>query len=275
MTNCDAILAAQGANLPKSFDTLPARERVGLLSFQIAATAIKKAFKSDQSIAAVERLFALFSNKQSTSEALLQCAIAQIHSIGIDQERIALIEEQLTTTLSRKRFDTTEQFTTFVDTVFGTFGELVARLVQTQADPQLTESLREVAKAIGVTRTLQELHRDVANGIVMIPTELLVEYQVELDELRDAAITEEFAQLINSLIEPLRRTYSLFYKQIDRYPAAVQLPIYTFVKIQEAILDEIIWNRYDCLNTELAVSELRQTIIRFWAKRALKKRGKR
>ena len=275
MTDCNSILEAQVAKLPKSFDTLPARERVGLLSFQLAAKAMKQAFKIDQSIASVDRLFDLLLRKQSTSEPLLQCAIDHIDSLGMNQERMVLIQEQLTAHITRNGFDTTEQFNAFVDTVFGSFGEVVALLFQTESNPSVTESLREVAKAIGVTRTLRELHGDVASGCYMLPKDLLEEYQVNVPALQQTKITEEFAQLINSLIEPLRRTYATFYSQIDGYPHAAQLSLYTFVKTQEAILDEIIWNRYDCLHTELTVSDLRQTMIRFRAKRALKRRGNR
>lgn len=275
MTNCDAILEAQVANLPKSFTTLPARERVGLLSFQIAAKAMKQAFKVDQSISSVDRLFELFVKKQSTSEPLLQCAINQIHSLGVNQERIGLIQEQLTAHLRRKGFDTKEQFDTFVDTVFGAFGEMTAHLFEATPSVSLTEPLREVAKAIGVARTLREIHGDVESGFYMIPNDLLDSYQVDLNALKHTKITEGFAQLINSLMEPLRRTFSLFYNQIERFPKDVQLSLYVFVKTQEAILDEIIWNQYDCLNTELTVSPLRQSMIRFRAKRVLKQRGKR
>jgi phytoene/squalene synthetase len=275
MTNCDSILEAHVAKLPKSFDTLPAPSRVGLLSFQLAAKAMKQAFKEDQSIASVERLFDLFLQKQSTSEPLLQCAISTMYSYGVSQESILLIQDQLTAQLKRKGFDTTEQFNTFVDTVFGAFGEMSARLFGADASPSMTASLREVAKAIGVTRTLREIHVDVDHGFYMISKELLAEYEVDLDALKTTKITEGFAQLINSLIEPLRRTYSTFYSQIDRYPTQAQLSLYTFVKTQEAILDEIIWNRYDCLHTELTVSELRQTMIRFRAKRAIKQRGRK
>ena len=276
MTDCNSILEAQVAKLPKSFDTLPARERVGILSFQLAAKAMKQAFKIDQSIASVDRLFDLLLKKQSTSEPLLQCAIDHIDSLGMSQERMVLIQEQLTAHITRYGFDTTEEFNTFVDTVFGSFGEVVALLFQTESNPSVTEeSLREVAKAIGVTRTLRELHGDVASGCYMLPKDLLQEYQVDLAALQQTKITEEFAQLVNSLIEPLRRTYATFYSQIDWFPRAAQLSLYTFVKTQEAILDEIIWNRYDCLHTELLVSDLRQTMIRFRAKRALKRRGNR
>lgn len=275
MTNCDAILEAQIAKLPKSFDSLPAHSRVGLLSFQIAAKAMKKAFKEDQSIASVDRLFDLFLKNQSTSEPLMQCAISTIHSLGVNQESIRLIQEQLTAQLSRKGFNTTDQFNTFVDTVFGAFGEMTARLFGADSNPSMTESLREIAKAIGVTRTLREIHVDAENGFNMLSKEHLAEYQVDLEALKSSKINEGFAQLINSLIEPLRRSYANFYSQIDQFPREAKLSLYTFVKTQEAILDEIIWNRYDCLHTELTVSDLRQTIIRFRAKRALKQRGTR
>ena len=270
MNNCPSLLEAKLSNLPQSFDTLPTHLRVGVLSFQVAAKAMKKAFKEEQSTASVDRLFALFLQQQSTSEPLLQCAIQHLHTLPLDGAMIQAIQAQLIATLERKGFLTREQFELFVETVFGAFGSMVALLMSANEKP-----LREVAKAIGVTRTLRELHGDVANGFVLLPRDVMNEHHIDLEVLRGAKITEDFAQMINALIEPLRKTYATFYAQIDQFPAPTQLALYTFVKSQEAILDEIIWNRYDCLNTDLMVSEFRQSILRFRAKRALKKRGLR
>jgi hypothetical protein len=46
MTDCNSILEAQVAKLPKSFDTLPARERVGLLSFQLGGQSDETSFQN-------------------------------------------------------------------------------------------------------------------------------------------------------------------------------------------------------------------------------------
>jgi phytoene/squalene synthetase len=270
MNNCQSLLDAQRSQLPKSFDSLPAQFRVGLLSFQVVAKAMKRAFKEDQSTASVDRLFALLLQQQTTSDPLLQCAVQSLHTLPMDAAVIQGVQAQLTEQLQRKGFDTTAQFDAFVETVFGAFGSMVATLLSSAQQP-----LREVAKAIGVTRTLRELHSDVNHGFVMLPRDLLREYHVDLQALQTTKITEEFAQMINSLIEPLRRSYATFYASLDQLPQACQLAVYTFVKTQEAILDEIIWNRYDCLHTELVVSDFRQSILRFRAKRAMLKRGRR
>jgi phytoene/squalene synthetase len=274
MNNCQSLLEAQDVQLPKSFDSLPAQFRVGLLSFQVVAKAMKKAFKEDQSVDSVNRLFALFLKNQRTSEPLLQCAIEHIHTLPIERERISLIQSQLLGHLEQNGFPTSEQFESFVDTVFGSFGQMAATLFPASTNA-MELALQDVAKAIGVSRTLREIHGDVANGFLMIPQSLLAEYQVDLNALLGNKINEGFAQMINSLIEPQRRRFASFYEHIDLFPSESQLALYTFAKTQEAMLDEIIWNRYDCLNSDLGVSDLRLAMIRIRAKRALKKRGRK
>ena len=274
MTPCYSLLEAKMNTLPKSFETLPTPIRVGLFSFQLAAKAMKKAFKEDQSVDSVNRLFALFLKEQRTSEPLLQCAIEHIHTFPIQAEQISLIQTQLVRHLEQNGFPTSEQFESFVDTVFGSFGQMAARLFPASTNA-MELALQDVAKAIGVSRTLREVHGDVANGFLMIPQSLLAEYQVDLNALLGNKINEGFAQMINSLIEPQRRRFASFYEHIDLFPSESQLALYTFAKTQEAMLDEIIWNRYDCLNSDLGVSDLRLAIIRIRAKRALKKRGRK
>jgi phytoene/squalene synthetase len=272
MTSCETRLRDQLSNLSSDFDSLPTPTRVGLLSYQIAAKAMKKAFKMEQSIASVDRLFALFLKQDSTSDELLQCAIEMMDIYHPDHARIQAMQSQLTGFLSRKGFDTIQEFEDFVDTVFGGFGYVVSLLFQDEPNAKQREALFiNVAKAIGVSRTLREVHEDVANGFVMLPKELMNSLGVDLEALRGQKVSEGFAQLINRLIEEARRRYQSFYSNIDLVPKEAQVALLRFVKIQEAILDEIIWNRYDCLNTGLVVSPLRQRFIRFRVKRMIKR----
>jgi phytoene/squalene synthetase len=272
MTSCETRLRDQLSNLSSDFDSLPTPTRVGLLSYQIAAKAMKKAFKQEQSIASVDRLFALFLKQDSTSDELLQCAIEMMDIYHPDHARIQAMQSQLTGFLSRKGFDTIQEFEDFVDTVFGGFGYVVSLLFQEEPNAKQREALFiNVAKAIGVSRTLREVHEDVANGFVMLPKELMNSLGVDLEALRGQKVSEGFAQLINRLIEEARRRYQSFYSNIDLVPKEAQVALLRFVKIQEAILDEIIWNRYDCLNTGLVVSPLRQRFIRFRVKRMIKR----
>jgi phytoene/squalene synthetase len=272
MTSCETRLRDQLSNLSSDFDSLPTPTRVGLLSYQIAAKAMKKAFKQEQSIASVDRLFALFLKQDSTSDELLQCAIEMMDIYHPDHARIQAMQSQLTGFLSRKGFDTIQEFEDFVDTVFGGFGYVVSLLFQDEPNANQREALFiNVAKAIGVSRTLREVHEDVANGFVMLPKELMNSLGVDLEALRGQKVSEGFAQLINRLIEEARRRYQSFYTNIDLVPKEAQVALLRFVKIQEAILDEIIWNRYDCLNTGLVVSPLRQRFIRFRVKRMIKR----
>jgi phytoene/squalene synthetase len=272
MTSCETRLRDQLSNLSSDFDSLPTPTRVGLLSYQIAAKAMKKAFKMEQSIASVDRLFALFLKQDSTSDELLQCAIEMMDIYHLDHARIQAMQSQLTGFLSRNGFDTIQEFEDFVDTVFGGFGYVVSLLFQDEPNAKQREALFiNVAKAIGVSRTLREVHEDVANGFVMLPKELMNSLGVDLEALRGQKVSEGFAQLINRLIEEARRRYQSFYTNIDLVPKEAQVALLRFVKIQEAILDEIIWNRYDCLNTGLVVSPLRQRFIRFRVKRMIKR----
>jgi phytoene/squalene synthetase len=272
MTSCETRLRDQLSNLSSDFDSLPTPTRVGLLSYQIAAKAMKKAFKMEQSIASVDRLFALFLKQDSTSDELLQCAIEMMDIYHPDHARIQAMQSQLTGFLSRNGFDTIQEFEDFVDTVFGGFGYVVSLLFQDEPNAKQREALFiNVAKAIGVSRTLREVHEDVANGFVMLPKELMNSLGVDLEALRGQKVSEGFAQLINRLIEEARRRYQSFYTNIDLVPKEAQVALLRFVKIQEAILDEIIWNRYDCLNTGLVVSPLRQRFIRFRVKRMIKR----
>ena len=272
MTSCETRLRDQLPNLSIDFEPLPTPTRVGLLSYQIAAKAMKKAFKQEQSIVSVDRLFALFLKQESTSDELLQCAIDTVDSLNPDPATIQAMQIQLTAFLTRNGFDTIQEFEDFVDTVFGGFGYFVSLLFQDEPHiHQLRPLFVEVAKAIGVSRTLREVHEDVANGFVMLPKELMTSLGVDVDALRGQKVNEGFAQLINRLIEEARRRYQTFYSKLDLVPKDAQIALLRFVKIQEAILDEIIWNRYDCLNTGLVVSPLRQQFIRFRAKRMIKR----
>jgi phytoene/squalene synthetase len=272
--NCETLLNDQFANLSVETTTLPTPMRVGLLSQQILIKAMKKTFKQEQSLSAVNRFFEIVLQQQSTSDELLSCAVKELHALRPDEEKITQMKYQLEGYLNRKGFDTTAEFNQFVDQVFGGFGYIVSLLFQTEANYSTLKSLLvDVAKAIGVSRTLRELHEDANRDFYMFSKEDMNQYQVDINALKGQKITENFAQLINSYIEVVRRQYENFYSNIALFPPAVRYPIYTFVKLQEAILDEIIWNRYDCLNTDLTVSPLRQTFIRFKAKRVIKRLG--
>jgi len=272
--NCETLLTNQLTNLSLETTTLPTPMRVGLLSHQMLIKAMKKAFKQEQSLSAVNRFFEIVLQQQSTSDELLSCAVKELKSLQPDKDKILQMKQQLEGYLTRKGFDTTEEFDQFVDQVFGGFGYVVSLLFQTEANYATLKSLIvDVAKAIGVSRTLRELHEDAQREFLMFSKEAMNHYQVDILSLKGQKITENFAQLINSYIEVVRRQYENFYSRIDAFPKDVRYPIYTFVKLQEAILDEIIWNRYDCLNSDLTVSPLRQSFIRFKAKRVIKRLG--
>jgi hypothetical protein len=141
MTSCETRLRDQLSNLSSDFDSLPTPTRVGLLSYQIAAKAMKKAFKMEQSIASVDRLFALFLKQDSTSDELLQCAIEMMDIYHPDHARIQAMQSQLTGFLSRNGFDTIQEFEDFVDTVFGGFGYVLSLLFQRRTQRQTARSI--------------------------------------------------------------------------------------------------------------------------------------
>ncbi len=270
--NCETLFSNQLTNLPVETTSLPTSMRVGLLSFQILIKAMKKAFKQEQSLSAVNRFFELILQQQSTSDELLSCAVKELQFLQPDEDKILQMKQPLEDYLTRRSFDTTEEFNQFVDQVFGGFGSMVSLLFQTEANYlKLEPLLVDVAKAIGVSRSLRELHEDAKSNFFIFSKAAMNQYQVDIVALKDQKMTENFAQWINSYIEVVRRQYESFYSNIEAFPTDVRYPIYTFVKIQEAILDEIIWNRYDCLNSDLFVSPLRQTFIRFKAKRVIKR----
>jgi phytoene/squalene synthetase len=270
--NCETSLSEQLSNLSMETTSLPTPMCVGLLSNQILIKAMKKAFKQEQSLSAVNRFFEIVLQQQSTSDELLSCAVKELHALQPDEDKILQMKQQLEGYLTRKGFDTSEEFHQFVDHVFGGFGYVVSLLFQTEANYSTIKSiLVDVAKAIGVSRTLRELHEDTQRDFIMLPKETMHQFQVDISALKDQKITEAFAQLINSYIEVVRRQYETFYSNIEAFPQEFRYPLYTFVKLQEAILDEIIWNRYDCLNSDLSVSSLRQSFIRFKARRVIKR----
>lgn len=276
MNECPSLLNDQQSALPRALTNFPSDSLPRLVAFQVLANAMTKAFKVDQSHASLASLFALLHGATTTSDPLLFCALKAWREVSLDDALIDKIHQAMRDQLEKNPHQTVEDFDRFVDDVFGSFGLIAASLFQTDDSHAVIQAtLVEVAKAIGVTRTLRDMVEDVPAGLTLIPPALFEAFHVEVSSIVGASVTEAFAQAVDSLMPPQRRRFAAFYKNIHLFPPAFQWPLFAFVKTQEAILDEIIWNRYDCVNTDLRVSPLRERFLLFRAKRAVKQRARR
>jgi hypothetical protein len=106
----------------------------------------------------------------------------------------------------------------------------------------------------------------------MIPISLQEEFSLDLEsDIANKKVSENLARALAVLMGEARQAYVRFYHHLDDLDKDLRLSAYLAVKFQEALLDEIVWAKFELFAGAQEVTSLRRRFMTFKAKRTIGK----
>jgi len=134
-------------------------------------------------------------------------------------------------------------------------------------NPELSRLVQEVVVAIQITHWINNVSSQ-PERLLMIPLALREEFALHLDvDLLNKKVSEHTARALAVLMGEARQAYVRLYHHLGLLDPNLRLGVYLAAKFQEALLDEIVWAKFDLFSGVQEVSSLRRRFMTFKAKR--------
>jgi hypothetical protein len=160
----------------------------------------------------------------------------------------------------------------FKDSVQG-ICQALGVVINKSNNPQTTRLIEEVTVAIAMTTWINQLGF-YPDTFSLLPNELIHEFTLDVEEIKHSKkVPEALARALAVLMGEARQSFVRLYHHLNEFDAAFRLAVYTGVKFHEALLDEIIWAKFELFSSIQEVSSLRRRFMIFKAKRAMRKLG--
>jgi hypothetical protein len=160
----------------------------------------------------------------------------------------------------------------FKDSVQG-IHQALGVVINKSNNPQTTRLIEEVTVAIAMTTWINQLGFN-PDTFSLLPNELIHEFTLNVEEIKlSKKVPEGLARALAVLMGEARQSFVRLYHHLNEFDAPLRLAVYTGVKFHEALLDEIIWAKFELFSSIQEVSSLRRRFMIFKAKRAMRKLG--
>lgn len=194
----------------------------------------------------LERAYA--GHPQSNWEVALDWALQRFE---IPLEAFAHMRQGFETDLGLVRMESQTQLMQYCYQVAGTVGRMIAPLGGANL-PEAELAAVRLGQAMQLTNCLRDVGEDLGMGRIYLPTDLLAEYRISLDDLHQGRVTPEYVALLQRLATEARRLYreglaGLRYLHQGR--AAVALAAFQY----QGILDKLEQSGFDNLNRRAAL----------------------
>ena len=138
-------------------------------------------------------------------------------------------------------------------------------------NPQITTLIEELVVAIKITTWINQLgHKPTTFSL--LPSSLIDEFTLEIENIKSIQkVPESLARALAVLMGEARQSFVRLYHHLNQFDSSLRLAIYAGVKFHEALLDEIIWAKFELFSSVQEVSSLRRKFMTFKAKRFLRK----
>ena len=143
------------------------------------------------------------------------------------------------------------------------------------AEKGVTEALKASAISLGIAMQLTNILRDVGedyrdNDRVYLPSDLLLQHDVDLDQVVQTGPNEAFIALWEEIAQESHASYVAFWDTIEHFDEDCRLPVFAAAKLYHAIMDSVRLNDYDCLKKRNYVPRLKMLHLIKEAKQAVK-----
>jgi hypothetical protein len=160
----------------------------------------------------------------------------------------------------------------FKDSVQG-ICQALGVVINKSNNPQTTRLIEEVTVAIAMTTWINQLGFN-PDTFSLLPSDLIHEFTLDVEEIKQSKkVPEALARALAVLMGEARQSFVRLYHHLNEFDAPLRLAVYTGVKFHEALLDEIIWAKFELFSSIQEVSSLRRRFMIFKAKRAMRKLG--
>ena len=149
--------------------------------------------------------------------------------------------------------------------------QAIGAILNPSHNPKITTLIEEVVVAIKITTWINQLGEN-PTSFSLLPLALIDEFTLDIESIKtNQKVPENLARALAVLMGEARQSFVRLYHQLNQFDLPVLLAVYTAVKFHEALLDEIIWAKFELFTSVQEVSSLRRKFIMFKAKRAVRK----
>ncbi|VEU81239.1 phytoene/squalene synthase family protein [Haploplasma axanthum] len=161
-----------------------------------------------------------------------------------------------------KEYKTLDELINYCTKVASSVGEM---LVYVLTDSKEYKLLKEISFELGVAMQLTNILRDVGedydNKRVYLPTEILNQFNVDLDTIKNKQITEEFKNLFDYIANIAYQYYDKAKEKLYLFPKDSRIPLLIALKFYRGIIKACKDSEYDVLTKRNFVSKKDKIIL--------------
>ncbi len=157
--------------------------------------------------------------------------------------------------------------------VAGVVGLLMAPVCGYEGGEETLHRAVRLGQAMQLTNILRDVGEDMARGRTYLPTELLAQYGLDNETLRNGVVTPAYRRMLQDLAALARRWYSEAEGGIASLHLPARLSIAVAARAYAGILDALERNNYDNFTRRAYVSHTRKLALippAFWRFRSLR-----
>lgn len=176
-----------------------------------------------------------------------------------------------TPTVDYNKIQTVEELQSFFNSSSTHISSALNYVLNKSSQPNITKIIEDVVVAISITQWINQLGQH-PDRFTLLPIALIEEFGLDVDAIiQERKVPESLARALAVLMGEARQSFVRLYHQLTAFDPALRLGVYTAAKFHEALLDEIVWAKFELFSSVQEVSPLRRKFITFKAKRFVRK----
>ncbi|MGD1815592.1 MAG: phytoene/squalene synthase family protein [Pleomorphochaeta sp.] len=144
--------------------------------------------------------------------------------------------------------ETIEDLDNYCYYVASSVGLMILPIIAEKNYLQLANEAIALGKAMQFTNILRDIGEDFDNGRIYLPLDLIKKFNVNIDDIKNKKVTDEFILLWEYLANIAQDYFNNFYKVVKRFDSDSIEAVLSSAVYYNAILDVVRENDYDCLS---------------------------
>lgn len=191
---------------------------------------------------------------QPAASPMSQALAWAVARYPVPHEAFAELHAGFQMDLRGEQYHTLDDLSLYCRRVAGVVGFMIAPIGGYQGGECTLSAALALGQAMQLTNILRDVGEDLRRGRLYLPSELMREFGVDIENLRAGRITPEYQRLMAHLVGLARQGYAEGAAGIPQLHGQARYGVAVAAKLYAGILDELEANSYDNLSRRAVVS---------------------
>ncbi|GAE33542.1 phytoene/squalene synthase family protein [Halalkalibacter akibai] len=264
--DCYLTIAHHSKTFAKAFSILPAPKRNAVwavYSFcREVDDIVDEGENPKQQLMEFESLFTQFLNGSLQTDSSQWIALQDVFkNYEMDETAFWDMITGQKMDLIKNRYQTMEELEQYCYHVASSVGLMLLPILAPHTHEQLRTGGIALGIAMQITNVLRDVGEDLQRNRVYLPQEILDQYGVTIETLKEQKVTSGFVEVWEHLAKRAEQLFEVALDSIHAYPADARIPVKGAATMYRAILGKIRRNQYQVFNKRNYVTSEEKRVI--------------